>query len=280
MGYDPNIKLDGLAALNKANTISSYRSGYCLEFVSKMLGAYTISSDNPGYYLTAARAREATPANRRHQGVAPAGAVVYFTNGSRPGHVVVSAGSGLARSTDKPSSGRVGTVSIDSIVDSWGGRPFAFWTDWFMGHDIVNLGAVTAPASVAVPSNASIAAIQTALNRFNYNLAVDGVVGPKTRAAIRSFQTSHSLAVDGVVGPKTWAALTHVNARPDTTADFGRVDVVQRALRNKYPLYAGNLKVDNQDGPKTIAAVKEFQRRAGLSVDGIAGPATRRALGL
>jgi peptidoglycan hydrolase-like protein with peptidoglycan-binding domain len=38
--------------------------------------------------------------------------------------------------------------------------------------------------------------------------------------------------------------------------------------------------VDNIDGPATKAAVREFQRRAGLTVDGIAGPATRKALGV
>ena len=31
--------------------------------------------------------------------------------------------------------------------------------------------------------------------------------GPKTEAAVREFQRSHSLVPDGIVGPKTWAAL-------------------------------------------------------------------------
>ena len=42
-------------------------------------------------------------------------------------------------------------------------------------------------------------------------------------------------------------------------------------------LYAGT--IDGLRGPGTTAAVKRFQRRAGLAVDGIAGPRTRRALG-
>ena len=36
---------------------------------------------------------------------------------------------------------------------------------------------------------------------------VDGFFGPKTEAGVREFQRSHSLVPDGIVGPKTWAAL-------------------------------------------------------------------------
>ena len=50
--------------------------------------------------------------------------------------------------------------------------------------------------------------IQDALNRIlGISLAVDGQIGPQSRAAIRSFQQQRGLAVDGVVGPRTEAAL-------------------------------------------------------------------------
>jgi len=43
---------------------------------------------------------------------------------------------------------------------------------------------------------------------YGYNdVAVGGIFGPKTRAAVTAFQTSRGLAVDGIVGPKTWKAL-------------------------------------------------------------------------
>jgi len=51
---------------------------------------------------------------------------------------------------------------------------------------------------------------------------------------------------------------------------------LQVALR-AYGLYGGS--IDGIAGPKTVAATKAFQRRAGLPVSGRAGPRTRHALG-
>jgi murein DD-endopeptidase MepM/ murein hydrolase activator NlpD len=63
-----------------------------------------------------------------------------------------------------------------------------------------------------------------------------------------------------------------------STAGAQRADVaaLQVALRAK-GLYAGT--VDGLRGPQTSAAVRRLQARRGLAVDGVAGPATRRALG-
>jgi hypothetical protein len=49
--------------------------------------------------------------------------------------------------------------------------------------------------------------IQTRLNRFGAQLAVDGIFGPLTRAAVISFQSAHGLVADGIVGPSTWHTL-------------------------------------------------------------------------
>jgi peptidoglycan hydrolase-like protein with peptidoglycan-binding domain/GH25 family lysozyme M1 (1,4-beta-N-acetylmuramidase) len=56
-------------------------------------------------------------------------------------------------------------------------------------------------------SGAAVQTLQTRLNVWGANLAVDGSFGPLTLAAVRAFQTQHGLTVDGIVGPQTWAAL-------------------------------------------------------------------------
>jgi hypothetical protein len=38
-------------------------------------------------------------------------------------------------------------------------------------------------------------------------LAVDGLFGPKTRAATVEYQNSHALSPDAIIGPKTWGSL-------------------------------------------------------------------------
>jgi Putative peptidoglycan binding domain len=57
--------------------------------------------------------------------------------------------------------------------------------------------------------------VQSSLNRvMGLRLAVDGIMGPATRSAVRSFQQRHGLTVDGIVGPQTEAKLQSLtNAR-------------------------------------------------------------------
>lgn len=69
------------------------------------------------------------------------------------------------------------------------------------------LGSTKLFAKGAIGSE--VVAIQTALVRAGaYSLPIDGVFGPITTAAVRSFQSSQpNLKIDGIVGPKTWGSL-------------------------------------------------------------------------
>ena len=51
--------------------------------------------------------------------------------------------------------------------------------------------------------------LQEYLNQLGADpkLATDGVYGPKTRNAVKSFQTKANLVIDGIAGIKTWAAI-------------------------------------------------------------------------
>ena len=101
-------------------------------------------------------------------------------------------------------------------------------------------------------------------------ITADGIFGPLTRAAVRAFQKRHGLLVDGIVGPQTRAALYRAAPNP-TIVRAWWVAPVQRALR---------VPVDGLYGPVSRAAVRAFQKKRGLVVDGIVGPQTLGALGI
>ena len=63
-------------------------------------------------------------------------------------------------------------------------------------------GQQAAPRAGDSRGGPDVAAMQRALG-----VAADGVVGPRTVAAVRRFQRRHGLVVDGIAGPATLAAL-------------------------------------------------------------------------
>ena len=51
--------------------------------------------------------------------------------------------------------------------------------------------------------------MQENLNKLGHNAgAVDGIFGPGTENAVKSFQRATNIAVDGVAGPQTFAKIT------------------------------------------------------------------------
>lgn len=57
-------------------------------------------------------------------------------------------------------------------------------------------------------SGSDVEKVQTLLNQYGYNLAVDGNFGPQTEKAVKDFQKNNGLEVDGIVGDNTMGSLT------------------------------------------------------------------------
>ena len=63
-------------------------------------------------------------------------------------------------------------------------------------------------SSDAATTTAENKTIQTKLKRWGYYTGnIDGIYGPLTKEAVKYFQRKNGLSVDGIVGPKTAAAL-------------------------------------------------------------------------
>ena len=71
--------------------------------------------------------------------------------------------------------------------------------------------------------------------------------------------------------------IARVNDVEEVFAATADTKEVQTVLK-KWGYYTGN--VDGINGPKTKAAVKKFQKKYGLTADGIVGPATAAKMGL
>jgi peptidoglycan hydrolase-like protein with peptidoglycan-binding domain/DNA invertase Pin-like site-specific DNA recombinase len=129
----------------------------------------------------------------------------------------------------------------------------------------------------------SVREVQRTLHRQGWRPGpVDGLYGPRTKAAVTRFQSAARIGVDGIVGPQTRRALTHAQkeslrrgagfAQPDGSP---RVRSLQVKLRNR-GLRPGP--VDGLFGPRTQAAVQRLQRHNGMAANGVVTARTARLL--
>jgi N-acetyl-anhydromuramyl-L-alanine amidase AmpD len=127
---------------------------------------------------------------------------------------------------------------------------------------------------------------------------VDGIMGPETRSAIRSFQRREGLPVTGVVGPDTKGALIAATAStsPSKQGEFVLADTELAQLEQRFKVSRSSreyirwvqrslnqvlglrLFEDGIIGSQTRSAIRSFQNQRGLAVDGVVGPQTERAL--
>jgi peptidoglycan hydrolase-like protein with peptidoglycan-binding domain len=130
--------------------------------------------------------------------------------------------------------------------------------------------------------NHPVKTLQYLLRARGHAVTVDGIFGPRTDAAVRSFQREKGLAVDGIVGPNTWSALI-VTVKRGSQGDAVRGVQEEFQFRNLSGDPNSGLQVDGIFGPRTEAAVRDFQQALhqdipSVTVDGIVGPVTWRAL--
>jgi peptidoglycan hydrolase-like protein with peptidoglycan-binding domain len=117
-----------------------------------------------------------------------------------------------------------------------------------------------------------------------YTNSIDGWFGPKTSEAVKSFQKAQGLKVDALVGPITKAALnaalqahTDRYGTQDLTLD-SRGPAVSQLQKDLAQLGYYTRSIDGWLGPKSLEAVKSFQKDQGLKVDGLVGPKTKAVL--
>ena len=91
--------------------------------------------------------------------------------------------------------------------------------------------------------------LQHLLRARGHSVAVDGIFGPNTDAAVRAFQQQKGLAVDGIVGPNTWSALI-VTVKQGSQGDAVRGVQEEFQLRNLSGDPSKGLQVDGIFGPR------------------------------
>lgn len=153
-----------------AEAVNFNRPGYCLQWCRER-------ADIDSRYAWASTAwRYAT--NKHYDHDAPRGAMVYWTGGPHGyGHIAVSIGHGMIRSTDAGGAGNVETVPIRWIEETWHLR-YAGWADNVNGVTIPGVGdddEMTEPEWDRMRN----------LVRQEVNAAVDAAVAPNGKEAAK-----------------------------------------------------------------------------------------------
>jgi peptidoglycan hydrolase-like protein with peptidoglycan-binding domain len=152
----------------------------------------------------------------------------------------------------------------------------------FIALVVAILGLLLAVPASAGAASADVAALQVAMRALGlYPHEVDGISGPWTQGAVRTFQSQHRLTVDGIAGPQTRAALGRrgkpsLGARPMRTGVRGWDVAALQFLLHERGFEPGGF--DGGFGRMTASAVRRYQSAAGLAADGVAGPSTLNAL--
>ena len=129
--------------------------------------------------------------------------------------------------------------------------------------------------------------LQTKLKKLGfYNAYVDGSYGDTTVAAVKAFQKKYNLTADGVAGSETLKKLDSAYKNADSNTSTDDDSLRKGATGTAVKTLQTNLKklgfytayVDGSFGATTESAVKAFQKKYGLTSDGVAGSATLKKI--
>jgi LysM repeat protein len=146
---------------------------------------------------------------------------------------------------------------------------------------VVTLAAAALAPAAHAAINPQIAGLQVALRAHGlYLSSVDGIAGPRTAAAVHTFQHSHGLPI-GVADARTRKALGPLGrplfgSRVLKRGDFGWDVAVLQFLLTRRGVYRGAL--DGYMGKETSAALKRYQHLMHLDADAVVGPRTLSAI--
>ncbi|MEM7227044.1 MAG: peptidoglycan-binding domain-containing protein [Pseudomonadota bacterium] len=120
-------------------------------------------------------------------------------------------------------------------------------------------------------ARAFVVGIQEELAKAGYSPGpADGILGDRTRAAIRAYQRNAGLPVDGQASSELLDHMKFVTPKVTRPAapplPIALVLDVQEELARRG--YLTDQQIDGLDGPRTRAAVRRFQNDAGLPITG------------
>ena len=142
---------------------------------------------------------------------------------------------------------------------------------------LMSSAAKTYMASIG-DEGTDIKEIQSRLHELDYLELVTGTFGKDTEAAVKLFQQKNDLEVDGMVGSQTKECLYSEDAIAFSLYIGAVGEDVKQYQEKLYALGYLSTTPDGVYGRDTANAVKRFQARHDIVVDGHVGPATKAAL--
>ena len=140
--------------------------------------------------------------------------------------------------------------------------------------------AKTGKKTSGVQSKETVREVQTALKNHGLDPGpIDGAMGPKTMAALRSFQSQNNLPATGKLDEQTQVALgVHTTRSTESSnLDTEKIRQIQQALSDREYYYGD---IDGTMNPETTQAVKEFQLLNHMPSTGVVTPRVIAALGI